>query len=61
MKIILKINSWICVLSPWIFGALRLTGIVNTRWDLLVFIILLVVMTATAFLTFGGNKDESLV
>jgi len=56
IKTALRINATLLVLAPWLYIALRLTGIVNNDQDLLIILGLFVVSVITAFLTFG--KDE---
>ena len=56
MRRILKLNTYIWVLSPWIFGIMRMFGLIDTNKDWIVFIILIVGSCFATFLTFG--RDE---
>jgi len=55
IKTMLKIHTAIWIGSPWIYATLRLCGIVNFQYDLLIFLFLFAGSTFTAFMVFGNE------
>lgn len=56
LKLAFRVNTVAFILSPWIFGVLRLAGVIKTEYDWLVFTVLLICSLGAVFLNFGEDR-----